>query len=310
LTGPLQRGDAPARVAVVIVSFNTRDELLRCLASLEAVRLPLEVVVVDNASADDSAGAARRAFPGARIIENTVNEGYAKANNRGWKATTAPLVLLLNSDTEVRPGAIEAMVASLESRPEVGIVGPRTVGADGRVQVSTGDDLTPLAERRQRRLVLGVKRGDPAALAKAEALHATAREPVWVSGSCLLVRRPPLEAVGGLDEAFFLYEEDVDLCVRVSRLGFRVLFEPRAEVVHHLGRSVAKDPAAARLHYHRSHLLYYRKHRRPFEVALLRAYMAGLGIAAALRAAALGGREGLAPRGEARGLIRLALRGG
>jgi N-acetylglucosaminyl-diphospho-decaprenol L-rhamnosyltransferase len=297
-------GSAPARVAVVVVSFNTRDELLRCLSSLVAVRLPLEVVVVDNASTDGSAEAARRAFPTARVIESSSNEGYAKANNRGWRATAAPFVLLLNSDTEVRPGAIEALVRSLEARPKVAIVGPRTLGSDGRVQVSSGPDLTPLEEWRQRTLVLGAKGGDPRALAQAEALFSRAHEPVWVSGSCLLIRRPALEQAGGLDEDFFLYEEDVDLCVRVARHGHRVLFEPRAEVVHHLGRSVAKDPTAARLHYHRSHLLYYRKHHGALRVALLRAYLCGLGIVA-MAGFALG-----APRAtEARALLRLALRG-
>lgn len=308
MAGPVAMGATPARVAVVVVSFNTRDEVLRCLASLSTVALPLAVVVVDNASADGSAEAVRGAFPRIHVIENPANEGYAKANNRGWQATAAPFVLLLNSDTEVRPGAIETLLSALEARPEVAIVGPRTLGSEGRVQVSSGTDLTPLREWRQRRRVLGVKRGDPRALALAEAHYSTEHEPAWVSGSCLLIRRAVLEAVGGLDEDFFLYEEDVDLCVRVRRLGHRVLFDPRAEVVHHLGRSVAKEPAAARLHYHRSHLRYYRKHHGALRVVLLRAYLAGLGLVGVARSVT-GGPGGSGDATEGRALLRLAFRG-
>ena len=278
MSGPFQGGTEPAQVAVVIVSFNTRDELLRCLESLAVVRTPLEVVVVDNASADGSAEAVRRRFPRAQILENGANEGYAKANNRGFRATGAPFVLLLNSDAEVRPGTIETLLGILETRPRVGIVGPRTVGTDGVLQVSSGPDLTPLAEWKQRRLVRGVEAGDKGALALAARLYSAEHDPCWVSGSCLFTRRAHLESVGGLDEGFFLYEEDVDLCVRIGRLGYRVLFTPAAEVLHHRGRSMARAPDRARLEYHRSHLLYYRKHHGAMRVALLRAYLALLGV--------------------------------
>jgi N-acetylglucosaminyl-diphospho-decaprenol L-rhamnosyltransferase len=298
LSGPFQGGPAAPRVAVVIVSFNTRPELLRCLTSLRLARVPLEVVVVDNASADGSCEAVRGEFPSAQVLENALNEGYSRANNRGWRATAAPFVLLLNSDAEVRAGTVEALVDILETRPAVGIVGPRTVGSDGTVQVSSGPDLTPFAEWKQRRLVRGVERADPNALALAAARYSTEHEPAWVSGSCLLTRRTLLEAAGGFDEGFFLYEEDVDLCVRVGRLGYRVLFTPAAELLHHKGRSMARVPDRARFEYHRSHLLYYRKHRGAATVALLRAYLAALGLTSAF--AARGGLDRWA-------LVRLAV---
>jgi GT2 family glycosyltransferase len=214
-------------------------------------------------------------------------------------------VLLLNSDAEVRPGTIETLLELLETRPTVGIVGPRTVGSDGVVQVSSGPDLTPFAEWRQRRLVRGVEAGDEGALALAARRYSAEHEPTWVSGSCLLTRRAHLEAVGGLDEAFFLYEEDVDLCVRVGRLGYRVLFTPAADVLHHRGRSMARVPDLARLEYHRSHLLYYRKHHGPLRVAFLRAYLAVLGV----RAAAMGVARAAArsPAHDHWALLRLAL---
>lgn len=299
MSGPFQGGTAAPRVAVIIVSFNTRPELLRCLASLRLVRVPLEVVVVDNASTDASSEGVRDEFPTARLLENVANEGYSRANNRGWRAANAPYVLLLNSDAEVRAGTVETLVEILERRPEVGVVGPRTVGSGGAVQVSSGPDLTPLAEWRQRRLVCGVEAGDPGALATATARYSVEHEPAWVSGSCLLTLRAHLESVGGLDEAFFLYEEDVDLCVRIGRRGYRILFTPAAEVLHHKGRSMARVPGQARFEYHRSHLLYYRKHRGPATVALLRAYLAAVGLGGAL-AARDAGRDRWA-------LVRLAL---
>jgi GT2 family glycosyltransferase len=152
MAGPVAMGATPARVAVVIVSFNTRDEVQRRVASLATVALPLAVVVVDNASADGSAEAVRGAFPRIHVIENPANEGYAKANNRGWRATPAPFVLLLNSDTEVRAGAIETLVSALEARPEVAIVGPRPSGR--RPSASLLRTRRPLGEWRQRRRVL------------------------------------------------------------------------------------------------------------------------------------------------------------
>jgi len=260
---------APA-VSAVVVSYNTRDLLLECLHSLQAVTPPIETIVVDNASADGSADAVRRRFPAARLVASEDNLGFAKANNIGIRAARAPYVLILNSDAAVRPGSIETLRSILDSRPDVGIIGPRTVGADGTIQISFGPDLTPWNEWRQRRRVHAVKARDPAALRLAEAAASAEHEPAWVSGSCLMARRDLLERLGGFDEGFFLYEEDVDLCVRARKAGARVLFTPRAEIVHHLGRSMESASARARDEYRRSHLRFYQKHNGPLLTLLLR----------------------------------------
>jgi hypothetical protein len=274
-----------ARVAAVVVSHNTRDDLIRCLSSLgKRAGVPCEVVVVDNASGDGSAAAARGAFPEAHMVVNPVNVGFARACNQGIHASAAPYVLLLNSDAELLPGALPALVQVLEARPRVGIVGPRTVSGDGTIQVSFGPDLRPLSEWRQRRLVRGVRRRRRAALRRADALAEKEREPDWVSASCLLARREALEAVEGFDEGFFLYEEDVDLCVRVRQAGWQVLFTPAAQVLHHMGRSMSSAPARARLEYHRSHLRYYLKHRGARDRAVLRLSLAAVGLWGWLRA--------------------------
>lgn len=296
---------ASPRVAVVVVSFEAREALLAGLGALRAhASLPLEIVVVDNASTDGSADAVRAAHPEALVIANPENVGFARACNQGWRASRAPHVLFLNPDAEVAPGAVEALVRLLESRPEVGAAGPRTRGTDGAIQVSTGPDLTPLAERRQRGLVLGVARREARALAEAEALHAREHEPQWVSGSCLIARRAALEAVSGFDERFFLYEEDADLCRRLRSEGWRVVFTPAAEVRHHLGRSMAKAPRRARLEYHRSHLLYYRKHNGPVSQAALRLLLAARGLGDWLHGLASGDAAG---RADGAALVRLAL---
>jgi hypothetical protein len=213
-----------------------------------------------------------------RLIRNRENVGFSRANNQALREASAAYVLILNSDAELTPGALPVLVSRLDARPRLGVVGPRTLSPDGSVQVSFGPALTPLAEWRQRRLVRGVKRGDPAALKEAAARAGVEQEPDWLSGSCLLARKEALDAVGRFDEGFFLYEEDVDLCLRLRRAGWGVLFTPAAEVVHHLGRSMEADPARARLEYHRSHLRFYRKHNGPVLAAALRAFI-GAGAA-------------------------------
>jgi GT2 family glycosyltransferase len=258
------------RVSVVVVSFESRDDVDACLRSLAAHGGDaIEAIVVDNASTDGTADRVAASHPAVTLIREPENRGFGAACNRGAAAARAPYVLFLNPDAEVTPGAIEALARVLDAEPDVAIVGPRTVNEDGTPQVSFGPALTPLAEWRQRRLVRGVKRRDPKALRRAEEQAATPSEPDWVSGSCLLVRRHVFAQLDGFDEGFFLYEEDVDLCVRARATGWRVRFEPAAVVRHRLGRSMEKLAPRARLEYHRSHLRYYRKHRGPVETNLL-----------------------------------------
>ncbi len=298
-------GTETLRVSALIVSHDTRDELLRCLASLFAgTSWPLEVLVVDNASADGSPAAVEQGFPQVKVVRLAENAGFARANNRGLRETEAPLVLMLNPDTEVRPGAIEALVAVLDARPLVGAVGPRTLNPDGSLQVSFGPDLTPLAEWRQRRLVRGAKSLNPRVQARLAEMTKREFEPDWLSGSCILARREALLAVEGFDEGFFLYEEDADLCRRLRRVGWNVLFTPRAEIVHHLGSSMAKTPTRARLEYHRSHLRYYRKHNAPWTRLALRSLLAAAALLGQARAVATGDRD---ERRHQTAVLRLAL---
>lgn len=267
---------ASPRVSVVIVTFNSQEHVLACLAALgREAGVPHEVLLVDNASADGTLAAVRQAHPGVRVLANERNLGFACANNRALGEAQAPFVLLLNPDCELQPGALPALVGVLEARPELAAVSPLTRNGDGTPQVSFGPDLTLANEWRQRRLVNGVRARDPRALAAAEALITREQQPDWLSASCLLARAEALRAVGGFDEGYFLYEEDADLCLRLRQAGWRLLHFPGAAVVHHLGGSMSSAPSLARLEYQRSHLQYYAKHNGWFQQMGLRLVLAG-----------------------------------
>jgi GT2 family glycosyltransferase len=259
------------RLAIVIVSYNARRDLERCLASLRehSPAIDHDVGVVDNASTDGSADAARAA--GVRLVEMGRNAGFSAANNAGIRATASELVLLLNSDTIVPDGGIDRLVDRLEATGTA-VAGPRIVDGDGRPEISFGRMITPLNELRQRHLMRRYEAGTAAAIAHVE--RETRREHFvdWVTGACLLVRRPDAEAVGLLDERFFLYTEDVDFCASIRARGGRVLFTPAAEIVHLRGRSRTSNPGAATAAYRRSHLAFYEKHH-PLWAPLLRIYL-------------------------------------
>lgn len=261
-----------SRLAIVIVSYNARQDLEACLASLAAHRpmIDHEVVVVDNQSSDRSADAARAA--GVRVVEMRRNAGFSAANNAGIRATSGDLVLLLNSDTLVHGDALDRLVERLQATGAA-VAGPRIVDGNGRPEISFGRMITPFTELQQKRLMERYEARDPAAVAHVE--RETSREQFvdWVTGACLLVRRRDAEAVGLLDERFFLYTEDVDFCASIRAQGGRVLFTPAAQITHLRGRSRATDPRGANQAYIRSRLAFYEKHH-PLWAPVLRAYLA------------------------------------
>lgn len=263
------------RVTVVIVSYNTKGDLARCLGSLRDTppEVPLQTVVVDNASRDGSAVLVREQFPEVRLIEAGDNLGFARANNLGIRATASELVLLLNSDTVVPPHALDRLVAALDRHPEAAAAGPRLTDGAGNPELSWGQMISPRAEWRQRALMRGLARGDADATALVEKLSREERTVDWVSGACLLVRRDAADAVGLLDERYFMYTEDVDFCSALRARGGTILFAPSAEVVHLRGRSAATAPAATNARYRESHLAFYRKHH-PRWVPILRLFLA------------------------------------
>jgi N-acetylglucosaminyl-diphospho-decaprenol L-rhamnosyltransferase len=260
-------------LTIVIVSYNTCADLDACLRSLTQSPpfTPHEIVVVDNASADGSVAAAR-AFAGVQVLEPGANLGFARANNLAIRNSRSELVLLLNSDTSVPPGAIDALVADLRAHPEAALVGPRVVDGSGKPEISFGRMIGPLNELRQKALGRRYSRGNAGAVAWVERMVHSEHYPDWVSGACLLVRRPVAEQVGLLDERYFIYTEDVDFCAAVRATGKKVRFTPAVEIVHYRGRSVATNRPVASAAYRRAQVAFYEKHH-PVWAPLLKLYL-------------------------------------
>ena len=255
-------------LAIVIVSYNTRSDLENCLRSLHdhPPRVPHEIVVVDNASRDGSVDAVRSQWPLVRVIALNANIGFAAANNHGIRATESELILLLNSDTIVLEGSLDRLIASLHELPGASVVGPKIVDGDGRAELSHGRMLTPLSELRQKLLL------KYASQARLTALTSQTRRVDWVTAACLLIRRADAESAGLLDERYFMYCEDVDLCAAVRANGGAVYFTPVSTVVHLRGRSWGPRSSAAAQSYGCSQLAFYRKHH-PAWVPFLRLYL-------------------------------------
>jgi GT2 family glycosyltransferase len=230
------------------------------------------VIVVDNGSTDDSVATIAGRWPAVKTIALGENRGFAAANNVGISATESDLVLLLNSDTVVRPSAIDVLVSSLRKDPAVVAAGPRLIDSTGRVELSFGRMMSPLAELRQKALVRFHERGMGMVSRYVETLTRQQRFVDWVSGACLLVRRSSAVEAGLLDERFFMYGEDVDFCAALRARGGKILFVPSAEVVHLRGRTGQRDPARRQREYRRSHVAFYAKHH-PRWVPFLRAYL-------------------------------------
>jgi GT2 family glycosyltransferase len=262
------------RLSILIVSFNTRADLERCLDSLFSTppSVTHEIVVVDNASRDGSPDAVRARWPSVRVIQQPTNAGFSVANNAGIRASSGELILLLNSDCTVPAGAVDTLIARLAAAPEAAVAGPRLVDGAGRTELSFGSMISPLAELRQKwTLALYERR---VGWIERRMTEATSREQYvdWVSGAALLAYRADLQAVGLLDERYFLYTEDVDLCAAIRARGRRILFTPAATITHLRGRSRATLPAGSNAAYRRSQLAFYEKHH-PRWAALLRVYL-------------------------------------
>lgn len=255
------------RLSIVIVTYNSAPHIAGCLASLIEHRPTIdhEILVVDNASTDGTGSAVRQRWSGVRVIEAGRNLGFAAANNLGIRQSFSPLILLLNPDTIVPAGAIDALVAAIDRRPPVGIAGPKLVDANGRVELSWGHMMSPWAELRQRLVTPW-----------AESLARRERDVDWVSGACMLVRREAADAAGLMDERYFMYAEDVDFCAEVRRRGWKVLFTPTAHVIHLRGQSRATASTATERAYRQSQIAFYEKHH-PRWAGWLRWYLKAKG---------------------------------
>ncbi len=263
-------------LSVLIVSYNSRAHLRRCLESVLSEVRPLgaEVIVVDNASTDGSPEVVRD-FAGVRLIENPANLGFVRAVNQALKVAGGRYILVLNPDTEVRPGAVGALLRFMAEHPRVGLAGPKLLYPDGTIQPSRRRFPGLLTLFTEGTFVqwhlpgLGIFRKF-----YCQDLPADAPHPVdWVTGACMLVRREAVEAVGPLDERFFMYAEELDWCRRLWSAGWQVYYVPGAEVVHQEAASSRQDPVRQRANFYASRWKYAAKYYGPGVGALLRWFL-------------------------------------
>ena len=273
------------QVAAIVVNYNAGDELRLALRSIaaECDGIEWEAVVVDNASTDGSASAVAALSPGASLISNVANVGFGRAVNQAVAASSAPLLLLVNPDCQLRPGALAALRAVIDTEPSCAIVGPKILDPDGRIQGSARGDpdmLTGLFGRTgelRMRLPLSSAARRNVVVDEAIASGADSVRVDWVSGACMLIRRAALEAVGGFDERYFLYWEDADICRRLRQRGHQIRYAPGAVAVHSVGRSSRSAPRSSIRAFHSSAYRYYATHvatsaldpRRPIARAIL-----------------------------------------
>jgi N-acetylglucosaminyl-diphospho-decaprenol L-rhamnosyltransferase len=230
----------------------------------------VELVVVDNGSDDGSVEALRNAVPGARVIVSPGNVGYARAANQGIAATRAPVVAVLNPDLTMEPGTAKAMLARFDEEPALGACGPRIHNLDGSDYPSARRSPTvPLAVAHGTLGLWWPTNPFTARYRELDADPAQSRSVDWVSGAAVWLRRGALDAVGGWDERYFMYMEDVDLCWRLRRAGFDVAYEPAGVVTHVQGASTSRSPYRMLVQHHRSAWRFARRRLTGAGVVLL-----------------------------------------
>jgi N-acetylglucosaminyl-diphospho-decaprenol L-rhamnosyltransferase len=251
------------KASVLIVGFHTYDEIGRCLASLETHEPDVEVIVVDH-DADAAQGRVlTAAHPRIKYEPRSENRGFAAGINRAAKMATTPLLVILNPDVELQAPIVAPLAACLRSHSDAAIVGGLVREGDGRVQASARrfPDLSTAVAGRTSWLTR-ILPGNPLTRRNLGStnIEAGCAEVDWVTGAFMMVRREVFESLGGFDEAFFMYWEDSDLCLRALRAGWKTRYEPRAEVIHFTGQASRHAPVRSLVSFHRSVFHHYWKH--------------------------------------------------
>ncbi|MBI3250113.1 MAG: glycosyltransferase family 2 protein [Deltaproteobacteria bacterium] len=272
-------------LSIVIVSWNSGHDVIACLDSLQAAAQSerIEIVLVDNASEDGSIDTVRRFFPQVKLIETGANLGFARAANLGWRQAQGEHVLFLNPDTHVFAGALERGLAYFRAHPSVGVLGLKLLNHDGSLQVSCRNFLSlPLLLSDNLLRLPFVPRRLASRFIYRLWDHGETRAVDWVCGACMFLRRSLLEDIGGLNEAYFMYGEDMDLCYRVRQQGYTVVYYPEAAIMHYGNRSGEKRWAEKReAEIVRAELTFLRKHHGRLSWFLFRALAGGAFLAKA-----------------------------
>ncbi len=258
------------RVTAVVIHFGKRDFTDHLVRQLLGLASAPEIVVVDNASVQAfDAGA----FPGVRALRLPENRGYGHACNRGADAAAGEFLFILNNDLDIPSDPLPPLLAAMDAEPRAGAAGPALRFPDGRFQLSYGEQPAPCSEFLERRRQRQSSRGGGAQLDARAREAASPLEPHWITGACMLVRRKAWEMISGFDEAYFFYFEDVDLCTRLRRSGWTVLYRPEAEVIHFGGGSDPLSDPRIVASYRREQLRYYARFNSRLSFFLLQRYL-------------------------------------
>ncbi|MCK4326613.1 glycosyltransferase family 2 protein [bacterium] len=252
-------------LSIVIVNYNSAVVLSPCLNSIygREANTDFEVFVVDNNSNDNSAELVEREFPQVKIIKNKLNLGFSKGCNQGIQKSKGGYILLLNPDTIIKSHALEDMVGFMKREPDCGIVGPQIMDSDGTIQLSCRS-FPSFRNALFNRYSLFTRLFPNNRFSRGYLLsdwdHNQIREVDWVSGACMMVRRQALDNIGLLDERFFMYCEDVDLCYRMKEQGWKVYYLPEVRITHCIGESSQSIGCRSIIEHHKSMFQFYKKH--------------------------------------------------
>ncbi len=263
-------------LSIIIVSWNVLELLSSCLASIERGRreLEIETIVVDSASADGTPQMVTERFPWVNLIACSENVGFPRGNNLGMEVANGRYLLLLNPDTELLDDALQTMVAYLDRHSEVGLLGPQLLNKDHSVQSSRrrfptmataffeSTWLQPMAPKSilDRYYMRDVADDETAVVD-------------WVMGACMMVRQSVVAQAGGMDEAYFMYSEELDYCRRIKETGHQIIYLPTAQVIHHLGKSSEQAVTSRHINFNRAKLRYFQKYHGHFVAFVLRLFL-------------------------------------
>lgn len=262
----------PVTLSIVIVNYKTLFYTLQCIQSIKSYppACPYEIILIDNGSGDKSPEIIRDQHPDVLCISTGKNLGFAKANNLGINNVRGDLVLLLNSDTRINDNSLSWMADYLRAHPELGAIGPRQTDGEGRLQLSWGEFPTLVSEFLRKLMHSRLAIGDPNVRGYLEEKYAGSYGVDWVSGSCLMARKKAITDAGLLDEHFFMYFEDVDLCARMRKLGWKIHFCSEASITHYGGVSAQKNILHVMVEYRHSQIYFTRKYYGVWGVLLLK----------------------------------------
>ena len=250
------------KVSIIIVTYQSQDEILKCLSSIykNIIDIEFEIIIIDNASTDNTIKAVKNQFPGVIIQKNKRNEGFAKANNIGSKIAKGEFLFFLNPDSEIIENTIEILISIYKSNPKNGIVAPQIKNIDGTIQLSTGKTPTIFTNLFEA-FGLYILLPNTFFGYRIVTNHNNDLSTDWVTGACFLVKKEYFDKLNGFDKNFFLYLEDADLCLRIKKeINKNIIYTSKTSIIHAKAKSSKNSSYISKLSSYKSKIYYHKKH--------------------------------------------------